>query len=182
MTGPGPTTVALACHPATPGPAVRSLTVTVARVATTTLSLRFWLAADLTQVVIPPTRPPERVDGLWQATCCEAFVSAGEGPGYVELNLAPSTAWALYRFTGTREGMTSPPVARPPAITVQRLTDRLELAAVVDLAEQLPAGPLRLGLAAVVAATDGSRSYWALAHPGARPDFHHPAAFALVLG
>ena len=46
----------------------------------------------------------------------------------------------------------------------------------------VPAGrSLRLGLSAVVEEYDGMLSYWALRHPPGKPDFHHAAAFALVL-
>jgi len=41
--------------------------------------------------------------------------------------------------------------------------------------------PLQLGLTAVIEANDGSRSYWALHHPEASPDFHHRAGFILSL-
>jgi hypothetical protein len=33
----------------------------------------------------------------------------------------------------------------------------------------------------VIEDADGSLSYWALAHPPGRPDFHHTEAFALDL-
>jgi hypothetical protein len=41
--------------------------------------------------------------------------------------------------------------------------------------------PLRLGLAAVIETTDGALSYWALAHPAARPDFHRREGWTLQL-
>ena len=37
----------------------------------------------------------------------------------------------------------------------------------------------RFGLAAVIEETNGRRSYWALAHPPGKPDFHHADGFAL---
>jgi hypothetical protein len=37
------------------------------------------------------------------------------------------------------------------------------------------------GLSAVVETKDGGISYWALAHPPGKPDFHHPDSFALTL-
>ena len=36
-------------------------------------------------------------------------------------------------------------------------------------------------LSAVIETTDGAMSYWALAHPSAKPDFHHPDSFVLDL-
>jgi hypothetical protein len=37
----------------------------------------------------------------------------------------------------------------------------------------------RLGLSAIIEEASGRRSYWALAHPPGKPDFHHPDSFAL---
>ena len=34
---------------------------------------------------------------------------------------------------------------------------------------------------AVIEEADGTKSYWALAHPSDKPDFHHPDSFALDL-
>ncbi len=42
-------------------------------------------------------------------------------------------------------------------------------------------GSLHIGLSAVIEAADGTLSYWALTHPGERPDFHQRAAFTLRL-
>ena len=39
----------------------------------------------------------------------------------------------------------------------------------------------RLGLSAVIEETGGRLSYWALAHPPGKPDFHHSDCFALEL-
>jgi len=41
--------------------------------------------------------------------------------------------------------------------------------------------PLRLGLSAVLEETNGRKSYWALAHPPGKVDFHHADCFALEL-
>jgi hypothetical protein len=38
-----------------------------------------------------------------------------------------------------------------------------------------------MGLAAVIEEQGGVKSYWALAHPDAKPDFHAPACFAATL-
>ena len=41
--------------------------------------------------------------------------------------------------------------------------------------------PLELGLSAVIEDGEGGLSYWALAHTGSKPDFHHRGSFALTL-
>jgi hypothetical protein len=39
-----------------------------------------------------------------------------------------------------------------------------------------------LGLSAILEERDGTKSYWAIAHPdGEKPDFHDPACFAARL-
>jgi uncharacterized protein len=40
-------------------------------------------------------------------------------------------------------------------------------------------GGWRIGLAAVIEDTSGHKSYWALAHPPGKADFHHSDSFAL---
>jgi hypothetical protein len=40
-------------------------------------------------------------------------------------------------------------------------------------------GGWRIGLAAVIEETHGHKSYWALAHPPGKADFHHSDSFAL---
>lgn len=38
-----------------------------------------------------------------------------------------------------------------------------------------------IAISAVIEETDGTKSYWALAHPAGKPDFHHPTCFAATL-
>jgi hypothetical protein len=59
-----------------------------------------------------------------------------------------------------------------------QLEAQIELA---SLAEAPPDGPWRLGLSAVIEGAAGELSYWALAHPPGRPDFHRADCFALEL-
>ena len=51
-----------------------------------------------------------------------------------------------------------------------------------ELPVPAPGSFLRAGLAAIIEETNGSLSYWALAHPSALPDFHHRLGFALQVG
>jgi hypothetical protein len=138
------------------------------------------LEADLSSLRIPEPRSSRRADGLWRHTCFEAFVMAGEGPGYREFNFSPSGEWAVYSFHGYRDGGELESELAPK-IVARRTLNRLELEAQVCRGF-LPQGrPLRLGLSAVVEHADGARSYWALQHPPGKPDFHHPDSFAMQL-
>ena len=177
-------TVALTCHPTTPCQDVRSIEVEVRRGGDTTLEFGYRLDGDLARLLIPSESTPRRADGLWQHTCFEAFLASEGGVGYYEFNFAPSGEWAIYRFSAYREAMTAVEDARPPRISVRREAARLSLEAVIDLAS-LPAlqdtRVLRLALSAVVEDAQLNLSYWALAHPPGKPNFHHADSFTLTL-
>jgi hypothetical protein len=166
--------VALVPHPATPGAAVLSILVQVAR-DPARLSVRYFLAGDLERLSVPPGVAPARRDGLWRHTCFELFVGAPGVPAYQEFNFSPSGEWAAYGFSRYREGG-EPLECAAPAIGRRQDARGLTL----DAAVACPAGgALRLGLSAVVEDENGALSYWALHHAGDRPDFHDARSFAL---
>jgi hypothetical protein len=168
-------------HPDTRTDAVSAIEVEVARLDPATLSLRYHLVGAVGRLAIPPPAEAERTDELWRRTCFEAFLQPEASEAYVELNFAPSTQWAAYRFTAYRDGMT-PADITAPSIELTTTGDALELAVRLDLASlTLTPGPCRLALSAVIEATNGAKSYWALAHPPGRPDFHHRSSFAYSL-
>jgi hypothetical protein len=164
-------------HPSTPCDAVRTIDARVTR-AGANLSIAYALEADLEALRVPPERTAHRVDGLWRQTCLEAFIGAGAA-GYYEFNFAPSGEWAVYRFSGYRAGMAAAGAA--PATRIARTAGGFTLDATLDLALlQLPS-PARLALAAVIEEASGRLSYWALAHPPGKPDFHHSDSFSLEI-
>ena len=65
---------------------------------------------------IPARSAPRRAERLWERTCFEAFVAAGAGSRYYELNFSPSTEWAAYAFDGSREGLRRLALEAPPSI------------------------------------------------------------------
>jgi hypothetical protein len=103
------------------------------------------------------------------------------GEAYCEFNLAPSTQWAAYRFDRYRTGMRAATSVEPPQIVGRSAPDRYTLRAVLSLPDGQGGRSLRLGLAAVLEETNGNISFWALAHPAERPDFHHRDGFALEI-
>jgi len=170
-------------HLESPGGRALRVQADVTRPDPAVVSLRYLVTGDVQALSLPPPGPPERTDGLWKSTCFEAFLAAEEG-GYYEFNLAPSRRWAAYRFRAYREGVAFPePLVTPP--TASRTSGgQFELRATLYL-EGLPglaaAEPWRLGISAVLEEAGGALSYWALAHPPGKPDFHHPDSFALEL-
>ena len=157
-------------HPSTPESAF-GVAAGVERVAGA-LRFTYRLVGSIARVRVPDAAPSRRRDGLWEHTCFEAFVQVDGETSYVELNVAPSTEWAVYGFARYREAATPPAIV--PAIAVERGVESLDVAATVALDG---AGALRVGLSAVVEATDGRRTYWALAHPSTTPDFHRAEGF-----
>jgi hypothetical protein len=170
-------------HPETPSTAVASLTAEVERHWQYGIKLAFRLRGDLARIRFPARAKPERVDGLWQTTCFEAFLRDPGGAGYCEFNLSPSTEFAIYDFKGYREGM-HPNYCVRAEISTASHGDWFELSTAVGCQRSGQVrgdGALLLGLSAVIEETNGVKSYWALRHPPGKPDFHHADGFALVL-
>jgi hypothetical protein len=166
-------------HPDFPCAALRQIEARVTWRAPSTLVLAYRALGRIADVALAPPAAPARTDGLWRTSCFEAFLKPGGGDGYVELNFAPSSQWAAYSFSGYRDGM-APLTMGAPRTEARRGDDVFELEVTLDLAEP-PPGPCRLALSAVIEETSGAKSYWALAHPAGRPDFHHDAGFVAAL-
>lgn len=165
-------------HPDSRCPVVAGIDVDVSRPRGGALVLRYLVTGRIGALRLPPAAASARADELWLHTCFEAFVRPVGGEGYYELNFAPSTEWAAYRFSGYRTGMAIADESVAPIIGVVASAERFELQASLELPNT---GSWRLALSAVIEHTNGERSYWALAHPSSKPDFHHPDAFALEL-
>jgi hypothetical protein len=168
---------------------VQSITVEIERGAA--WQLRYRIRGRIDDLVVFPTGAghardrrgqgpllqaiaPARRDGLWRHTCCEAFIADADGPGYREFNFAPSGEWAAYRFDDYRGGMREQPCPAP-RIAAQATAEEFVLEATI--ADPGPHGAL--GLCCVIEERYGKLAYWALAHPGERPDFHHRGGFVL---
>ena len=164
----------LILHPDCRSGAVERIDVEISRAAAS-LRLDFAVLGDMAALELPPVAACERADGLWRHTCFEAFVRPVPGAAYREFNFAPSTQWAAYDFDAYRDGMRDADAA--PKIAIVRDDRQFRLSAAFAVA----GSPLRLGLSAVIAGKGGGKSYWALAHPAGKPDFHHPDCFALEL-
>jgi len=160
-------------HPDTPLAEVDHIEVHVERDGLL-LWLRFVVVGEIDTIAWPALAERGRADDLWRHTCFEAFVTADDG--YVEYNLSPSGQWASYRFDGPRQGM-RPADEAAAVLGLDGAFDRVALEARIEL----PHEATRLGLSVVIETTAGKTSYWALAHPSAKPDFHHPDSFVLDL-
>ena len=146
--------------------------------AMATTNIWFGVSAPASRFVLP--QPAEgRADELWRTTCFEAFLRAEGEEAYREWNFAPSGQWAAYDFTGYREGMSEAGIGAPPYVRLEDNFTWVSLGATIGVpADQ----SWQLGLSAVLEEADGTKSYWALAHPaGDKPDFHHADCFVARL-
>ncbi len=177
-----PVVESLLLHPRLLCDAVHGIEVRVESLAHGVLTLTFTVDGDIDRILVPAAGPPRRADFLWQHTCFEAFIGLEGAPVYNEINLSPSTAWAIYGFRRYRELESTGADAAALHIRTTRSARTLQLTADVALgrleASYLDAR-LRLGMSAVIEAIDGTLSYWALHHPPGPADFHHADAFIL---
>lgn len=173
----------LRCHPSTRTEMVRAVRVLVRRSPTAELQMTFRLDGDIRRIQVPSPSVPRIGAELWRRTCFEAFVAMEGIPAYHEFNFAPSGEWCIYALSGYRNGGPLTDETMRPHIAKRSTSTRLELDAIVrldSLSSVHPRAVLRVGLSAVIEASDGL-SYWALQHPADKPDFHNADGFALVL-
>lgn len=171
---------ALTPHPDTPKDAF-SLRAEVTRFGSDCLEFEFALAGPVKRIVLPPMQSGERADGLWKATCFEAFLKPAGQSGYREFNFSPSGRWAAYDFENYRAGMAAAPGVTFDIHCGVTGDDRLVLTARVTGPWFAEIDSAELGLSAIIEHSDGRKSYWALAHPQGQPDFHDPACFAATI-
>ena len=173
----------LSRHPSTPTATVRAIQVRARRAANSELQLTFRLDGDFARILVPSPSAPRIGAELWRHTCFEAFIQVQGESAYHEFNFAPSGEWTIYALSAYRNGAPLADETMRPQIALRSTDSRLDLDAIVRL-DTLSAihsrALLRLGLSAVIEATDGL-SYWALRHPADKPDFHNPDSFTLLL-
>lgn len=167
----------LLLHPDHRCDAVERIDVEVTR-RESLLELRYRVVGAVDALLLPTFAEPRRGDALWEHSCFEAFVR-DSGDTYLELNFAPSGEWAAYRFASYRSGREDAEPA-PVELETRRGAGSFDLraACLIDLPAQ---APWRLNVTAVIEEASGRKSYWALAHPPGKADFHHQDGFVLQL-
>ena len=145
--------------------------------ATATANIWFGVGAPAQRFVIPEGGS-DRADELWKTTCFEAFLREAGQKRYREWNFAPSGQWAAYDFSSQRKGMKNADVDQAPYIRMEDNLTWWALGATIALDADKK---WELGLSAVLEEKDATKSYWALAHAGDKPDFHSPDCFAARL-
>jgi hypothetical protein len=166
-------------HPAHPPTRVTGIDARIVGADANWLRLR-WRVDGAQALVVPAFAGKGRADGLWQTTCFELFLMPRDGGSYCEFNLSPSERWAAYDFESYRDGMSGRPADREPQGTMRLGSSFAIFDAAVPLSA-LPDDICRMNIAAVIEEQGGAKSYWALAHPPDKPDFHDPACFVAEL-
>lgn len=169
----------LRLHPDSLCAAATQIEADVSRPHPGSLILSYVVSGKISDLRMPPVVAPARADELWRHTCFEAFIRASTGSAYYEFNFSPSTQWAAYQFSGYRSAMRVATEIAAPRIEVRSDEATFTLQAALEL-DGL-SSPLHLGLSAVLEETNGRKSYWALAHPPGKANFHHADCFALEL-
>jgi hypothetical protein len=167
----------LRLHPDSRCVAATQVEVEIARPRPGSLILSYAVSGRISDLRMPPIVAAAPTDELWRHTCFEAFVRPSAGPGYYEFNFSPSTQWAAYRFDSYRGGMRIATEIGAPRIEARSSAETYTLQAALEF-DGL-SSPLHLGLSAVLEETNGRKSYWALAHPPGKADFHHADCFTL---
>jgi hypothetical protein len=166
-------------HPAHRPEAVSAVRARILGTDDSWLRLR-WRVDGAQRLVVPAFAGKGRANGLWRTTCFELFLMPEGGPAYCEFNLSPSERWAAYDFPRYREEMSERPLEREPQWTM-RLGSSFTIFDAAIPRSALPEGECRVNVAAVIEEQGGAKSYWALAHPPGKPDFHDPACFVATL-
>lgn len=149
-------------------------------VANQELDIHFTLAGDIEQLTFdPPVTDNKRTDNLWQTTCFELFVKNETSTNYWEYNLSPSTNWAIYRFSGYREGKFDELSINEIPIQIIRETSKFTLECRIALPAPLFEQNLKIGLSTVVQDNNGVIYYYALKHTKNQADFHDADSFII---
>ncbi|MGZ3806065.1 MAG: hypothetical protein ACXVB4_17755 [Pseudobdellovibrionaceae bacterium] len=121
-----------------------------------------------------------RQDGLWQATCFEAFLNPVGSSKYFEFNFSLTPAWNSYQFESYRLPQPATPTEE---FALQSMSwDPLKNHLLVELKNKTSYKQFHVGLTAVLLEKNGRKHYCALAHKGPQPDFHLLESFILRRG
>lgn len=148
------------------------------------LAIHYSMTGRTENILLPPVSShPVRRDDLWRATCFEFFTAVPEDPQYWEFNLSPSGDWNVYhmdayRRVGFREESS---IGRLP-FSIHCEQEFITVDATADLNSIISANQkIEVGITCVIQSQEGRETYWALAHPGSRADFHVRESFVLRL-
>lgn len=147
------------------------------------LSISYALHGSLAEITIPViSDKPARKDTLWEETCFELFLGLKGSDQYWELNLSPAGHWNVYRFKTYRQEMQEELAFLSLPFIVRNQPDALLLDLDFGMDMIVPGEQkLEIAISAVIKLKNGKVTYWALAHPGPKADFHRRDSFIIEL-
>ncbi len=146
------------------------------------LSISYTLSGQVEIAIPGPADFPFRKDRLWEETCFELFLCPKKMDNYWEFNLSPAGYWNVYSFTFYRQDMREEPAFQSLPFSVHLGKKALQLFLTFNMDKIIPAQQvLNVAVSAVIKTIDGSITYWALSHPGPKPDFHRRDSFIIEL-
>jgi hypothetical protein len=164
-------------HADFPSTAIDSITVSASRGVGGRLEIEYCAHGAVADVRWPDWKAVEPADRLWEHSCFELFVRAPGARAYAELNFTTSGQWAAYRFDDYRAGIRA--IDDVLVGGGRTVNDReVRVRRTISLPDWADVPEWQIGLSAVIEAEDGGKSYWALAHPPGKPDFHDDICFA----
>ena len=140
------------------------------------LVLTFYVYGDFDAITWHAPEAVGRAEELWKHSCFEAFIGGVGAADYAEINLAPGRKWASYAFDHYREGMRQAfdiKIARMDFYKRDLSVKRVEMQVLLELPGRFADISWQIGLSTIIEETDGTKSYWALAHAPGPPDFHN---------
>lgn len=144
--------------------------------------IRYEMNGDIDQTLLSAkSSSPSRTDDLWKATCFEFFLAIPGQAGYWEFNMSPSGDWNVYKMDDYRRvGFREETAFTQLPFIFRQTEDKLSLDISMDLGPILQTQQtVQVGITAIIQTIDGNETYWALAHPGPRADFHLRESFII---
>jgi len=147
------------------------------------ISIMFQIIGEIDGLIIPEiSQLPSRKDELWNTTCCELFIAKSGDAGYWEYNLSPSHDWAIFKFSNYRtDKINDLSITGLDINTIIDKDSKFELNTLLPLPDKLIGQNLRIGISSVIQNKAGELYYYALRHPGAKPDFHDRNCFTIQI-
>ena len=135
------------------------------------------------KIIIPTADPSlSRLFDLWDHTCFEFFLGLAGTTQYWEFNLSPTGDWNVFRFPDYRQDIAEEMTFITLPFQIVQQSDKLRLDVKIDLTTIISdQQKLNIGITSVIEDREHQLSYWALAHPDVRADFHHRDSFTISL-
>lgn len=147
-------------------------------------TIRYSLTGIIETILFPAASShPARKDDLWKSTCFEFFIALPNDPQYWEFNMSPSGDWNVYYMEAYRRvGFKAETRIQQLPFSVRCQPSEVKVEAALDLSSIISReNEIQVAITSVIQLKDEHETYWALAHPKLKADFHARETFILTL-